>query len=128
MFLVSGLSLYALLVVMTLGLSTLQRVAGLSGVLGDLRYWFVLLWPYPFLLSLQRYVPNPAGNISFAAAYVFGFCLVAAWGLLLDRLRLASRLGVLAPPLAAMCWCVPLLTTQLVSIGIAALLGWPTGE
>jgi hypothetical protein len=127
-FLLSGLSLYVLLIILTIGLTIVQRTVGISGFLGDLMFWSAVVWPYSFLLSVQRYVHDPSGALSFIGAYTLGFCLVTGWGVFLDRLGLSSRLGAWARPLATVSWYLPLLTIQLASLGIAVMMGWPIGE
>src|SRR5436309_9800860 len=39
----------------------------------------VFAWPYPFLLSVQRWVHSPGSNGSIAVVWLRGFAIVGGW-------------------------------------------------
>ena len=95
------------------------------GTLGELSAFFV--WPYPFLLSVQKWWPQT--NTGWWAAYVLGLGLVVAAGWVLQALWRPSRIGGWRLCMcAAWFWLVPLVLWQGAWWGVATALGWPTGE
>ena|SRR2546426_901564 len=73
----------------------------------------VFAWPYPFLLSVQRWVHSPSSNRSIAVAWLLGFAIVVGWAyftrVILIRVARckAVLVSVLVVSLAA--WTVPIL-------------------
>src|SRR2546422_8101726 len=73
----------------------------------------VFAWPYPFLLSVQRWVESPSSNRSIAAGWLLGFGIVVGWAYLTRAILMraarsrAVLVSVLILSLAA--WTVPIL-------------------
>ena len=98
----------------------------LSAVLGLEQTWaFIVVWPYPFLLALQRWIN--AGNLWLR--YGFGLLVVGGASALCQRLAGSGRPNRLAA------WLLAVLVTfgslsvvQWSTQGYASSQGWPTGE
>ena len=97
-------------------------------------FWEILLipgyylWPFPFLLLVQRFVDNPAGPWVWTAALVLGFVPIVMYASLVQKRFGSTRPNVLLAWLLA----VPLCAVSLaVLTGAAYLLarffGWPMG-
>ena len=87
------------------------------------------VWPYPFLLTIQRLVPSPSGTVEFVAALALGFVVIGAIAALFERrLGLSTRLVALAPVVAVLVVVVPLGALTLIGYTLATTLGWPLGE
>jgi hypothetical protein len=101
--------------------AVLPRVAAF----GEMTAFF--LWPYPFLLSVQKWWPTT--NAGWWAAYALGMCLVFAFGCILQARWGASegsRWKIYG--LSIWLWYAPLLMLQVFTYGVAAALGWPRAE
>ena len=98
----------------------------LSWALGLEQTWtFIIVWPYPFLLALQRWIN--AGNLWLG--YGFGLLVVTAVGTLSQHFAGSGR------PRRVVAWLLALLVTfgslsvvQWSTQGYASWKGWPTGE
>ena len=102
-------------------------VASLSSwALGLEQTWaFITVWPYPFLLSLQRWIN--AGNLWLG--YGFGMVIVALTGGLAQRLAGPGRpRGIVVWPLALLLTFGSLTVVQYSTQGYAYSKGWPTDE
>ena len=97
------------------------------------REWLLMpaafVWPYPFLLAIQRLVPDPAGVGPWLGALAFGFVLISVAANVVERRPVfRARLSRLAPVLAVLVIVVPLGSLTLLGYVLATVLGWPDGE
>ena len=102
-----------------------RDVAPWLGTLGEMSAFF--LWPYPFLLSVQRWWPR--GEAGWLAADVLGLGLVVLAGWLFQRWWGPSRpKGWRLLGCGVCLWYAPSLLWQVGWWCLAAAVGWPTGE
>ena len=89
----------------------------------------VFSWPYPFLLAVQRFVPDPAGWLEWLAALALAFVPIGAAARLFERMLAAGpRLIGLAPLLGALAIVAPLASLTVLGYAAAIAFGWPMGE
>ncbi len=86
-------------------------------------------WPYPFLLSVQHFISDPAGGRSWLAGLGLGFVVVLACSRVAQFVLRQKRLTVIQQ------WAVALLSVVLplggvtgIAWGVARAAGWPVGE
>ena len=89
----------------------------------------VFTWPYPFLLSAQHFIRDPAGATSWVAALCVGLALVAACAWFARRI-LAHRRVTSSQQwgIAILSVACPLGIVTGVTWAIASVAGWPIGE
>ena len=86
-------------------------------------------WPYPFLLSAQRFIPDPAGAASWTGALIVGLGLVAACALAAGRTLANKRMTWIQQlGVAALSIVCPLGVLTGVTWAVACAVGWPVGE
>jgi hypothetical protein len=89
----------------------------------------MISWPYRFLLSIQRLVPDPVGTKAWLFGLGLGFVLVGATADGMQRVagKRVSHVG-LEWGLALVAIAFPLGAITLGSMALASVLGWPMGE
>ena len=98
------------------------------GELADALWMTSVLWPYPLILALQHWVPNP-GMACFLTVFVGGLLLVFLFGSYLERRYPSlSKRSWRAYALSCVLWYVPLLVVQIVVVCAVWTMGYPIGE
>jgi len=98
------------------------------GEFGDMLQMLIILWPYPLILALQTWIPNP-GNWVSMSIILGGLLLVLSFGLYLQtKFPSFSSSRWWVHIAAFFLWYVPLFIVQILCVLVVALLGYPIGE
>lgn len=108
-------------------LAIVGRVAEpLLGELADMLAMSAVLWPYPFMLALQTWIPP--GTL-FGAFFAGGLLVTVLWGGFLQRrFPVLSNRTSWSRTSALVVWCIPLVVLELAVIAAVWVMGFPIGE
>ena len=98
------------------------------GEFPDILMMTAVLWPYPLLLALQRFIHLDSW-IAWGGALLLGLILIVWLALILERIlgprRNDPRFSI---PVALIGWPIFLVLVQLGVTLVALILSWPIGE
>ena len=98
------------------------------GELADLLSMTAYLWPYPLILALQNWFPQP-GFFSLAIVYLIGLFLVLRLGSYLEStFPISSKPRWLVNLIPIFIWYTPLLFVQILVVFTVWIMGYPIGE
>jgi hypothetical protein len=87
----------------------------------------LFLWPYPFVLCLQKWIGTSLG--AFVLAWGFGLCAIICTGALAQKIAGPRRPGAAASAFISLVTSsLPLALVTAFAWIIAEGLGWPIGE